>query len=144
MKLFLKGSQVRRAEVPVRVPSLPARPARPRPARRRPSTSCSCAEKQKARRVYGILEKQFRGYYEEAVPKPGKTGEVAAADPLSRRGLDNVVYRAGYAPFPRRGPPAGAGTAIILGQRAQGRHPVVPASVDEHDREQVREKSRAS
>jgi small subunit ribosomal protein S4 len=32
-------------------------------------------EKQKARRIYGVLEKQFRGYYEEAVRKPGKTGE---------------------------------------------------------------------
>src|SRR4030095_10228156 len=52
-------------------------------------------EKQKARRVYGILEKQFRGYYEEAVSKPGKTGEVLLQILESR--LDNVVYRAGYA-----------------------------------------------
>ena len=52
-------------------------------------------EKQKARRVYGILEKQFRGYYEEAVHKPGKTGEVLLQILETR--LDNVVYRAGYA-----------------------------------------------
>ena len=52
-------------------------------------------EKQKARRVYGILEKQFRGYYEEAVAKPGKTGEVLLQILESR--LDNVVYRMGFA-----------------------------------------------
>jgi small subunit ribosomal protein S4 len=52
-------------------------------------------EKQKARRVYGVLEKQFRRYYEEAVAKPGKTGEVLLQILESR--LDNVVYRAGYA-----------------------------------------------
>ena len=46
-------------------------------------------EKQKARRVYGILEKQFRGYYEEAVSKPGKTGEVLLQILESR--LDNAV-----------------------------------------------------
>ena len=42
-----------------------------------------------------MLEKQFRGYYEEAVAKPGKTGEVLLQILESR--LDNVVYRAGYA-----------------------------------------------
>src|SRR5256885_4492346 len=52
-------------------------------------------EKQKARRVYGVLEKQFRRYYEEAVSKPGKTGEVMLQILESR--LDNVVYRAGFA-----------------------------------------------
>src|SRR6476620_10177968 len=52
-------------------------------------------EKQKARRVYGVLEKQFRGYYEEAVAKQAKTGEVLLQILESR--LDNVVYRAGYA-----------------------------------------------
>jgi small subunit ribosomal protein S4 len=45
--------------------------------------------------VYGVLEKQFRGYYEEAVRKPGKTGEVLLQILESR--LDNVVYRAGFA-----------------------------------------------
>ena len=53
-------------------------------------------EKQKARRVYGVLEKQFRGYYEEANRKTGKTGEDLLQILESR--LDNVVYRAGFAP----------------------------------------------
>ena len=52
-------------------------------------------EKQKARYTYGVLEKQFRRYYEEAVRKPGKTGEILLQILESR--LDNVVYRAGFA-----------------------------------------------
>ena len=52
-------------------------------------------EKQKARFAYGVLEKQFRRYYEEAVRKPGKTGEILLQILESR--LDNVIYRAGFA-----------------------------------------------
>nr|NLI48987.1 30S ribosomal protein S4 [Propionibacterium sp.] len=52
-------------------------------------------EKQKARYAYGVLEKQFRRYYEEAVRKSGKTGEILLQILESR--LDNVVYRAGFA-----------------------------------------------
>ena len=52
-------------------------------------------EKQKARFTYGVLEKQFRRYYEEAVRHTGKTGENLLQILESR--LDNVVYRAGFA-----------------------------------------------
>ncbi|GDY29323.1 30S ribosomal protein S4 [Gandjariella thermophila] len=52
-------------------------------------------EKQKARFTYGILEKQFHRYYEEAARRPGKTGENLLKLLESR--LDNVVYRAGLA-----------------------------------------------
>ncbi|KEO81762.1 30S ribosomal protein S4 [Tumebacillus flagellatus] len=52
-------------------------------------------EKQKARRVYGVLEKQFRGYYEEASRRKGITGETLLQILESR--LDNVVYRLGFA-----------------------------------------------
>lgn len=52
-------------------------------------------EKQKARYAYGVLEKQFRRYYEEADRLPGKTGEALLRILESR--LDNVVYRAGFA-----------------------------------------------
>jgi small subunit ribosomal protein S4 len=52
-------------------------------------------EKQKARYTYGVLEKQFRRYYEEAVRRPGKTGENLLQILETR--LDNVVYRAGLA-----------------------------------------------
>ncbi len=52
-------------------------------------------EKQKAKYSYGILEKQFHRYYEEAVRRQGKTGETLLQILESR--LDNVVYRAGIA-----------------------------------------------
>ena len=52
-------------------------------------------EKQKVKFVYGILEKQFRSYYEKAFTMEGKTGENLLV--LIERRLDNVVYRAGFA-----------------------------------------------
>jgi len=52
-------------------------------------------EKQKCARIYGVLEKQFRGYYEEANRLQGKTGENLLV--LLETRLDNVVYRAGFA-----------------------------------------------
>lgn len=51
-------------------------------------------EKQKVRRLYGILEKQFRGYYKEAARRKGATGENLLQLLESR--LDNVVYRMGF------------------------------------------------
>ena len=52
-------------------------------------------EKQKVKFVYGILEKQFRAYYEKASRAGGNTGEVLLS--LIERRLDNVVYRLGFA-----------------------------------------------
>ncbi|OEH86353.1 30S ribosomal protein S4 [Desulfuribacillus stibiiarsenatis] len=52
-------------------------------------------EKQKARRVYGILEGQFRKYYQEATRRKGVTGEILLQ--LLETRLDNVVYRLGFA-----------------------------------------------
>lgn len=57
--------------------------------------SLQLKEKQKARYAYGILEKQFRSYYEEADRVPGKTGDALLQILESR--LDNVIYRAGFA-----------------------------------------------
>ena len=51
-------------------------------------------EKQKVRRIYGVLEKQFRGYYKEAARRKGATGENLLK--LLKSRLDNVVYRMGY------------------------------------------------
>ena len=53
-------------------------------------------EKQKVRRMYGILEKQFRNYYKEAARLKGNTGENLFQ--LLEARLDNVVYRLGIAP----------------------------------------------
>lgn len=52
-------------------------------------------EKQKVRRIYGILEKQFRGYFHEADRMRGVTGENLLS--LLERRLDNTVYRLGFA-----------------------------------------------
>ena len=52
-------------------------------------------EKQKAKRYYGLLESQFRGYFDIADRKPGQTGENLLA--LCECRLDNVVYRLGFA-----------------------------------------------
>ncbi|HPE59586.1 MAG TPA: 30S ribosomal protein S4 [Thiolinea sp.] len=51
-------------------------------------------EKQKVRRIYGILEKQFRNYYKKAASRKGSTGVILLQLLESR--LDNVVYRMGY------------------------------------------------
>ncbi|MDT8283346.1 MAG: 30S ribosomal protein S4 [Gammaproteobacteria bacterium] len=51
-------------------------------------------EKQKVRRIYGILEKQFSNYYKEAARIKGSTGEILLQ--ILERRLDNVVYRAGF------------------------------------------------
>ena len=63
--------------------------------RKRSEYGLQLDEKQKLRFIYGVLERQFRRYYEMAVRKPGVTGEVMLQLLESR--LDNVVYRLGYA-----------------------------------------------
>ena len=84
-----------------------------------------------------MLEKQFRGYYEEAVTKPGKTGEVLLQILESR--LDNVVYRAGYAASRDM-----ARQLVKHGHLLVNGHKVdIPSyRVKDHDIVQVREKSR--
>jgi small subunit ribosomal protein S4 len=57
-------------------------------------------EKQKVRKIYGLLEKQFRRYFYEAERRKGITGEVLLQ--LLERRLDNIVYRMGFAPNRRR------------------------------------------
>lgn len=52
-------------------------------------------EKQKLRRMYGVLERQFRGYYHQAAGRPGATGETLLQ--LLEGRLDNVIYRMGFA-----------------------------------------------
>lgn len=94
MKLFLKGSKCDGPKCPFE--SRPFPPGQHGRGRTKETEYLlQLREKQKARRVYGVLEKQFRGYYEEAVGKQAKTGEVLLQILESR--LDNVVYRAGYA-----------------------------------------------
>src|SRR4029453_5662844 len=93
MKLFLKGSKCDGPKCPFE--SRPFPPGQHGRGRTKETEYLlQLREKQKGRRVYGVLEKQFRGYYEEAVAKQAKTGEVLLQILESR--LDNVVYRAGF------------------------------------------------
>ena len=94
MKLFLKGSKCESPKCPIEIRPYP--PGEHGRGRTKDSEYLlQLREKQKARRVYGVLEKQFRRYYEEANRKGGKTGETLLQILESR--LDNVVYRAGFA-----------------------------------------------
>jgi small subunit ribosomal protein S4 len=94
MKLFLKGSKCESAKCPIEIrPYPPGEHGRGRA--KESEYLLQKREKQKCARIYGVLEKQFRGYYEEANRKTGKTGENLLRILESR--LDNVVYRAGFA-----------------------------------------------
>ncbi len=93
-KLFLKGSKCESAKCPIEIRPYP--PGEHGRGRTKDSEYLlQKREKQKCARIYGVLEKQFRGYYEEANKKSGKTGENLLRILESR--LDNVVYRAGFA-----------------------------------------------
>ena len=94
MKLYLKGAKCDSPKCPIEIRPYP--PGEHGRARTKDSEYLlQMREKQKAARIYGVLEKQFRGYYEEANRKQGKTGENLLRILESR--LDNVVYRAGFA-----------------------------------------------
>ena len=96
-------------------------------------------EKQKARFTYGVLEKQFRRYYEEAVRRQGKTGENLLQILESR--LDNVIYRAGIARTRRHARQLVThGHFTVNGQRVN-----VPSfRVSKYDIIDIKQKSRGS
>ena len=93
-KLFLKGS---RCEGPkCAVEKRPYPPGEHGRGRTKESEYLlQLREKQKARRIYGVLEAQFANYYKEAARRKGITGEVLLQ--LLETRLDNVVYRGGLA-----------------------------------------------
>jgi small subunit ribosomal protein S4 len=94
-KLFLKGTKCmtkctfdKRPNPPGQLPTGGAR------RRKISDRGLQLREKQKARYAYGVLERQFRRYYEEAVRRPGVTGENLVRILETR--LDNVVHRLGW------------------------------------------------
>jgi small subunit ribosomal protein S4 len=96
MKLYLKGDKCMTSKCPVeRRPNV--LPGQIQGARRRKPTEygMQLREKQKARRIYGVLEKQFRRHFEDATKSVGATGDRLIQILESR--LDNVVYRMGFA-----------------------------------------------
>ncbi|HWS02594.1 MAG TPA: 30S ribosomal protein S4 [Gammaproteobacteria bacterium] len=93
-KLFLKGEKCFTSKCPVE--NRPFPPGQHGQRRTRLSDyALQLREKQKLRRIYGVLEKQFRGYYAEAARRRGSTGENLLQ--LLECRLDNVVYRMGFA-----------------------------------------------
>ena len=93
-KLYLKGAKCDSGKCPIEKRPYP--PGQHGRARTKESEYLlQKREKQKCARMYGILEKQFRGYYEEAHRKTGKTGENLLLILETR--LDNVIFRAGFA-----------------------------------------------
>jgi len=94
MKLYLKGSKCESPKCPVEKRPFP--PGQHGRGRKRDSEyQLRLREKQKARQIYGVLERQFRSYYEKAARQRGATGENLLR--LLERRLDNVVFRAGFA-----------------------------------------------
>ena len=93
-KLFLKGTKCETARCPIeRRPYPPGMHGRGRI--RESEYLFQLREKQKARRIYGLLEKQFKLIYNKANKQPGVTGENLLR--LLELRVDNVVFRAGYA-----------------------------------------------
>ena len=94
MKLFLKGPKCDSPKCPIeRRPYPPGEHGRDR-VRQGSEYLTQLREKQKARRIYGVLEKQFRNYYEEANRQQGITGENLLR--MLELRLDNIVFRANW------------------------------------------------
>jgi len=95
-KLFLKGTKCFTEKCPVeRKNYAPGQHGLSRRAKVS-DYSIQLREKQKVKRTYGILESQFRNYFDLASRQKGRTGENLVK--LLERRLDNVIYRAGLAP----------------------------------------------
>ena len=105
--------------------------------RRQSDYGLQLREKQKVRRIYGILEKQFRNYYKKAAQKKGATGDNLLK--LLEGRLDNVVYRMGFGSTRAESRQLVSHKAILV----NGRGVNVPSyQVSPEDVVSVREKSR--
>jgi len=94
MKLFLKGPKCESLKCPIeRRPYPPGVHGREGHVRTK-EYELQLREKQKAKRIYGLLETQFRNVYEEATRTPGVTGELLLR--MLELRLDNVAFRAGW------------------------------------------------
>jgi len=95
-KLFLKGTKCYTEKCPIERRAYP--PGQHGQSRRSRISEygLQLREKQKIRRTYGLLEAQFRNYFERALKHTGRTGDMLVK--MLERRLDNVVYRLGLAP----------------------------------------------
>jgi len=138
MKLFLKGAKCYTKKCPFE--RRPAPPGQHGIRRRKMSEyGIQLREKQKVRRVYGVLERQFKHYFEAAEARPGVTGENLLR--LLETRLDNTVFRMGFASSR-----AQARQLVAHGHFAvNGRATNIPSyRVREGDRIDVRESKRTT
>ncbi|MDP4127088.1 MAG: 30S ribosomal protein S4 [Bacillota bacterium] len=95
LKLFLKGERCYTGKCAIdRRAYAPGQHGQAR-AKKPTEYGLQLREKQKARRLYGVMEKQFRHYFEEAARRKGVTGENLLV--LLERRLDNVIFHLGFA-----------------------------------------------
>lgn len=100
VKLFLKGDKCNGAKCTlVKRNYFPGQHGLSRRRSKLSDYAFQLREKQKVKRLYGVLEKQFRNYFAKADRKEGVTGEILLQ--LLETRLDNVVYRLGFAPSRR-------------------------------------------
>jgi small subunit ribosomal protein S4 len=101
-KLFLKGDRCYKPSCPIEKRGTNP-PGQHGAARRKALAGYGqqLREKQKVKRIYFVLEKQFRNYFEKALRQKGVTGENLLF--MLERRLDNVVYRSGFATSRRQG-----------------------------------------
>jgi small subunit ribosomal protein S4 len=95
MKLFLKGDRCFKEKCAVERRNFPPGQHGTRRGRRTLGYGLQLREKQKVKRIYGVLESQFRTYFEEADRRKGITGENLLV--MLERRLDNVAYSLGFA-----------------------------------------------
>ncbi len=95
MKLFLKGERCYGEKCAIERRNVPPGQHGKGRRQRLMGYGLQLREKQKVKRMYGVLERQFRRYFEEADRQKGVTGETLLQ--LLERRLDNVIYRLGFA-----------------------------------------------
>jgi len=100
VKLYLKGERCYTSKCAIERRNVP--PGHRGQRLRKPGDfAIQLREKQKLKRIYRLMERQFRRYFKEAVRQPGVTGEILLQILETR--LDNVVYRLGFAMSRRQG-----------------------------------------
>lgn len=137
MKLFLKGDRCFTDKCAIEKRSFPPGVHGTSFRRKVSEFGIQLREKQKVKRIYGVLEKQFRRFFAEASRRKGKTGENLLV--LMERRLDNVVYRIGFASSRAEARQMVSHRHILV----NGKKATIPSLLVRQDDEiSVREKSR--
>ena len=136
-KLFLKGERCKTAKCPItKRRGKPGRSLRARP-KKISDYGIQLREKQKVKRMYGMMEKQFRLFFDKAARQKGITGETLIT--MLERRLDNMVYRMHFAGSRKQGRQIVSHGHV----RVNGRRVTIPSYlVREGDEIEVQEKSK--